>query len=50
MAGGRFSIFHGCLLQWWTPKAQEYMKGRGYEHRQLHILPPTCDKVKKRYR
>jgi hypothetical protein len=50
VAEGKFSIFHDCLLQWWTPKAQEFMKARGYEHRQLRILPPTCAKVNTRYR
>jgi len=29
--------------------AQEYTKARGYEHRQLRILPPTCAKVNTRY-
>jgi len=28
--------------------AQEHMKVRGYEHRQLRILPPTCAKVNTR--
>jgi len=50
VAEGNFSIFHDCLLQWWTPKAQEYMKAWGYEHRQLRSLPPTCAMVNTRYR
>jgi hypothetical protein len=50
VAEGKFLIFHGCLLQWWKKQAQEHMKARGYEHRQMRILPPACDKVDKRYR
>ena len=49
VAEGKFFIFHDCLLQWWTPEAQKHMTARGYEHRQMRILPPTCAKVHKRY-
>ena len=32
-----------------TPEAQKHMTARGYEHRQMRILPPTCAEVHKRY-
>jgi hypothetical protein len=39
VAEGKFFIFHDCL-QWWALQAQKHMKARGYEHRQMRILPP----------
>lgn len=38
----KFIVFHDALSAWWTPEAQAYIKSKGFEHRQLRCLPPTC--------
>ena len=36
-----FRIFHDGLTVWWTPEAQEYIKDKGFEHRQLRCEGDT---------